>query len=191
MYTMSGIHLVLDLDGTLVGTTETDETTPRPFLKEFLAYCFAHCSSVSIWTAASRGWWNLCYDAHIAPLMQSEWKFACIMTGIDCDIVRQGGYYSFIRDTETETGLIAVKPLRKLWNVFNVVRPENTIIIDDTPETSLRNVDNYIRIPRYKSDADDICLLTIMGQLQLISELLVSVGDVREIKMDKCPPVRK
>jgi hypothetical protein len=55
-------HIVLDLDGTLIGE---DHICARPYLTEFLCFCFEHFESVNIWTAASQEWWIECFNKYI------------------------------------------------------------------------------------------------------------------------------
>ncbi len=98
-------HLVLDIDGTLIDNKEekidgiesfefkckefTCYIYKRPHLDEFLDYCFDKFDSVSIWTAASKGWMdivltNIINEKHSKQFLftysweMCSWKYAYI-----------------------------------------------------------------------------------------------------------------
>jgi len=59
---MDKIHIILDMDSTLIDRDDDDIIYGRPYLKLFLDYCFKTFASVSIWTAASREWYDEVYN---------------------------------------------------------------------------------------------------------------------------------
>jgi len=178
---MSGIHLVIDLDETLVGAKD-GKVFARPFLKEFLAFCFTHSASVSIWTAATIHWWNMCYQGIMQPLMKPEWKFAHVLTDKDCKVAQYGGFYGLAYGNVQVT-----KPLMKLWTIDANMKPENTIMIDDK-DTGSDNSKNFIQIDEFKvteeAMRDDIALLEMIGRLQQIMDLHKKTENVQKIHLN-------
>jgi hydroxymethylpyrimidine pyrophosphatase-like HAD family hydrolase len=47
------MHIVLDIDGTLI--SEDNYKVVRPYLYEFLKYCFGNFKTVNIFTAMGKG----------------------------------------------------------------------------------------------------------------------------------------
>ena len=73
------------MDGTLVSQPDI---IPRPFLAEFLKYCFRSFNSVSIWTAASREHFNFVNETIFKPILdeiKGEWGF--VYTEERCSVV--------------------------------------------------------------------------------------------------------
>lgn len=195
---MSGIHLVLDLDETLIGSRDK-VIYARPFLNEFLAFCFRYADSVSIWTAASPLWCKICLDKLIRPLMHSEWQFAHILTDVHCKVIRRENFDDAEPTTPPAPNQYwaqVIKPLALLWARNVCMTPQNTIAIDDTKSTGNENPRNILYINAFKlSDATimkenvDTELLTMIGQLQLIMELYKTAKDVQKIELNSCPPI--
>jgi hypothetical protein len=176
-------HLVLDLDGTLVGYMG-GHFAARPYLHEFLRFCFAHFETVSVWTAATRAWWNMAYGRFMHT---HGYNFHAVYTDVDCVIEQNRGLNGASSDPA-----VVLKPLSKLWDdPSNDMTKKNTLIIDDTPGVAKRNDSNYIRIPEFYSfseNSEDMELLVMIGKLQLILELLHETQDVRAITLDTKSP---
>jgi hypothetical protein len=68
---MAWLHVVLDLDGTLVDEDSTAAPCFRPHVADLLGTLFATCASVSLWTAASVEWLGTVeralYAQHLVP----------------------------------------------------------------------------------------------------------------------------
>ena len=152
------VHLVLDLDETLITTEAPDNVQPdicladevayhRPNLLLFLRLCFEQFASVSLWTAASEP------CLHVFPRSLPESMrccFAFTWAARMCEGVR--------------------KPLCKMWATPKAVAmgmgPTNTFILDDRPETSSDNSDNFVRIkPFLWYDTRDRELLKMFATL--------------------------
>lgn len=192
---MSGIHLVLDLDETLIGS-RGKVIYARPFLKEFLAFCFRYANSVSIWTAASLPWYNLCFEKLIRPLMHMEWQFTHILTDVHCKVVRRIPDGANPTPAPNQFWAQVIKPLALLWDQDVLMTPQNTIIIDDTKSTGKENPQNIIYIDTFTlpdaaimEENTDTELLTMIGKLQLIMDLYKITKDVQKIELNGCPPI--
>jgi len=120
-----------------------EEIFKRPFLGEFIEYCFARFKNVAIWTAAGEYWANEVIQ-HILKKKISD--FAFVFTANRCTRKTISSITSFYPER------ITIKPLRKVWRAkyrelgFN---RENTLIIDDTPATCNENYGNAIYIPTF------------------------------------------
>lgn len=149
-------HLILDVDNTLL-----DGFQARPFLTEFLHFCFtdARIGSVSIWTA-SQGWWEIALQQVIGPCLPVHAGFLFVWQRNRC--LEQFDY-------ETQEKY-AIKPLKKVWKKFKPqLTKENTIIIDDCSLTFARNYGNSIHIKPFHASEDkeskDNELLQMMKRL--------------------------
>lgn len=86
-------HIVLDIDGTLIDSSTNkiecvkphfgvmnDETTyyfyKRPYLDEFLEFCFKEFDSVSLWTAGDQFW----LDNFIKNIIKKEYSNKFLFT---------------------------------------------------------------------------------------------------------------
>jgi hypothetical protein len=186
------MNLILDMDGTLVGCNanfrldmdgKPTEVTcyPRPWLKEFLSFCFRNFASVSIWTAATRTWFEI-VDARIfQPIIRDinsedplgkyyQWKLA--ITQEHC----------LFHSTENE--ILTYKPLFRLWYSTEGAIPgftsTNTLAIDDSPCTFTYNPHNGLVISRFHGPDDgDTALLTMINTLHYFIDMYKKIGDVQ------------
>lgn len=153
----SGLHIVLDLDSTLIYSLPYKVGDPlngddiidlddsmlrikiRPFAIEFLQYCFTHFKSVSIWSAGEYE-----YVHAIAKLLLrklgNRYSFRFIYTRDDC-IYDRDGYI--------------VKPLEIIWDRYRDMNIDNTMILDDTKETFRYNRDNAVHAKAYRGGKND------------------------------------
>jgi hypothetical protein len=166
------LHLVLDIDHTLLHTLDIDSlrtvnTAPdvihksynmrmyyRPGLKEFLDWAFKHCLSVSLWTAGES-----IYARLVSKHLSYSWRYVYCCD--DCV------------DVDGET----IKPLSKMWAESNgEMNQYNTLVVDDTPITYSQNILNSVHIPRFKvTSADahrDIHLHILPSRIQEQMKLL-------------------
>lgn len=170
--------LVLDLDETLIHTAfplgyqfrlppphyrfqDNINGYIRAGLREFLQFCTSTFTHVGIWTAASPDYAHFIVNRVLIPLGFNP-KF--LLTSSDCEwLPMQNG-----------KGSIRVKPLRKLWTLpkyqWLQATPENTLVVDDKPETALLNTQNLIAIrpfvARTSVDLQDQELRKVQQRLQ-------------------------
>lgn len=146
-------HLVLDLDGTLIGLdSKMDEEiimiSIRPYLKEFLHFVFDHFKTVSIWTAANVHWWNAAYEV-LKEYLPHGAGFTRIWTYENCTVDEQNCVYKPLEDFVDDISHLGA-------DMFN------TMIIDDTPHTYRANKVNAIAIKPYKGEDEDFQFVIIM-----------------------------
>lgn len=153
-------HIILDMDGTLIDGAGL--FLIRPHLYPFLLFCFANFDSVNIWTAASDEWFNHVYSSVFLP----AFKWIEKQTGDPCA-------FGFIYTRSMcEYGPYGV--YKKLSSLHESFSSQNTIIVDDSPETYYYNVDNAIPISRYCGEPD-LELLKLCFYLQdLLDKAVVS-----------------
>ena len=180
------LHVVLDLDGTLI----TQAVSPyavhvpepdmvmwigdsplfafhRPGTVRFLSQCFLHFASVSIWTAASEGW--------LAAFLQSvpahmQRMFSFTWCARECCCVN-GNLY---------------KPLKTMWATPHAqalgMCSTNTLIVDDTPEVCSDNLLHLVRVPTcHAVDRDDRTLSVVVNLLRRRNEHLARAFTERDV----------
>ena len=142
----------------------------RPYLREFLDFCFDYFDNVVIWSAGKKK-----YVEKMCQLMfPLENQPLNIYTYDDCII----GEEDYLK-----------KPLKKIYKQFPKLNEKNTFILDDREDTFSLNESNGIQIPEFESNMtlsdisshDDICLLQIMAWFSLPKNK--SAKDIR--KLDK------
>jgi len=143
------MNIVLDMDQTLIDGWYLQKVTPRPHLKTFLKWCFENFTHVSIWTAASRDWYNYVYNAvfkNILDEINAEFHF--VFTSEKCNNVWKYSEWHghSIRWTEKRVRKLHRYKSLKYIN-YNI---DNTIIIDDNPSTFNCNYGNGIHISPFK-----------------------------------------
>lgn len=141
-------NIILDMDHTLF---DTDSMKPRPFLKDFLRFCFVNFETVAIWTAANRSWFDNVYKKVLSDALPLGEDFHFVWTGEKCSrcaIVMDGCYDKF--------DAVNTKPLKKIWKKYGpVINKHNTLIVDDNPFTYVGNYGNAIPISPYHGSDDD------------------------------------
>jgi len=164
------MHVIFDLDGTLIHSSDEKEIIARPHLDELLDFCFANFTSVSIWTAASSEWAERVCKEHL-----NGRNFRFVWTGNRCvNKWRSQGFYS-------EPVPISIKPLTKVWKDFEDMTKHNTIIVDDTIETYERNYGNAIHIPSFRGEENDNYLKLLVVYLTKFPELCQTDGGIRKV----------
>jgi hypothetical protein len=149
------VHVVLDIDGTLI-CSRVDQFDPfkpspnmciqytddgddelgyhRPGLIEFLNMCFNDFASVSLWTAGNSTWLDL-FIQSLPDEMHD--KFLLTWHREHCDLRKP----------------VYVKPLVKMWDTETAKKVKmhsgTTIIIDDVTEGCVDNPSNHVKIPRF------------------------------------------
>lgn len=178
------MHIVLDLDGTLVSEpaywqpVENFPVAARPYLFEFLDFCFQNFETVSIWTAANREWFEGKYETFLAPILAVlQRSFHMVLTGEKC---------SFMPDphaVECYAASMPVKPLRKLWARKTLPHnKDNTIVVDNNPWTFVANYGNGVEIRSYHGDPDDLMLPRLTRFLQQVQHVYQQTGTVRRME---------
>jgi TFIIF-interacting CTD phosphatase-like protein len=149
--------LVLDLDETLIYTTETPLSRDphwtfneysiyrRPYLDAFLAYCQANFD-LGVWSSAG--------DEYVAFVAQklfpdpSSLKF--VWGGSRC--------------IHRSSGITNIKDLRKLQR-FKYL-PHEILIVDDSAEKVSRQPKNLVLIPPYAGDPEDNELSSVIELIE-------------------------
>jgi hypothetical protein len=138
-------NIILDMDGTLGDNIpakfienparyETITPIPRPGLRKFLKFVFAHYERVSIWTAALSIWYNKFKREVLTPNMPT------------------GAEFHFERVRSTNEPYIALKPLSEIYAKYPEYDETNTVIVDDNKCTFKSNLDNAIHIKSFFYD---------------------------------------
>jgi len=142
----------------------------RPYLRDFLEYCFEYFDNVVIWSAGKRK-----YVEKMCEFMFPLKKQPLIIFTYD--------------DCEGDENDIIIKPLEKLYKhpkCKDKLNEKNTFVLDDRSETFSVNKRNGIQIPEFESDmsVEDICNHPDTELLKLMMWL-----ESTEVK--KCKDVRK
>ena len=166
------MNIILDMDGTLVSQPDI---IPRPFLAEFLKYCFRSFNSVSIWTAASREHFNFVNETIFKPILdeiKGEWGF--VYTEERCSVV-----YNLLDGFYTRPSVI--KCLKKVWKRPGYTK-HNTLIVDDNPSTYCENYGNAIPIDTYTEQTGDNKLESLVGFLAELKTVFEVHGTIRHVE---------
>jgi TFIIF-interacting CTD phosphatase-like protein len=127
------MNIILDLDGTLI-----DQYTLRPYIKNFLLFCFKEFDTVSLWTSTSEQWLYQVIN-HLAPILNE----------ISCRLRKHCTFhYTFFDKHCTYRNNIIIKPLIYM----NDLSLSNTIIVDDSIYSFVDNPDNGVYIPTFSSN---------------------------------------
>lgn len=170
------MHLILDLDGTLVHCDD-QVIYPRPYLHIFMKVCFELFETVSIWTAAGKEYANVVVDM-IRP---KGHDFLFIRYDKNCTIRYNTSFGEFSK-------VIVKKKLRNIWKAKKYRRmgitKYNTIIIEDTPSNCSENYGNAVYVPEYRhppnnSDTDQVETDKVLLYLLLYLYDLVKCDNVR------------
>ncbi len=162
--------LILDLDETLIYSTEeslereADFTAEqyfvykRPFLGEFLAFCFENFD-VGVWTTSTADYASLVVDRVTNPdqTLQFLWS-------------RERCTWAFDEATHER---VLVKRLEKLGR--RGYRPDSIIVVDDTPSAWRTSYGNLIRVARFEGDRSD-------DELKYLSKYLKTLIDMENIR---------
>lgn len=138
-------NIILDMDGTLLDripefspqNPNYGKKTPiaRPHLLDFMEFVFEHFERVSIWTAAMPGWYDICYKQilrHYIP---------------------EGRRFDFVKTRNLHDPYIELKPLSEIYRQFaDEYNAENTLIVDDNPNTYRDNPENAVEIQSFWFD---------------------------------------
>ena len=157
-------HIVLDIDGTLMDSSTNkiegvkphfgvmnDETIyyfyKRPYLDEFIEFCFEEFDSVSLWTAGDKFWLDN-FTKNIIKKKYSD-KFLFTYHRDRCTSRNYSeGCYKSVYDQ-----VVVTKKMKKIWKTkkakLNGITKDNLLIVDDTPQTYIENYGNAILIDTF------------------------------------------
>lgn len=159
--------LILDLDYTLYYPSEIPLNNAdcciiaygsqtwikkRPYLDQFLAYANKNYD-LMVWSASSRE-----YVCQVVTHLLSDIPLVYVYSGERC--TTKWNQFS------DEPNPYVIKDLRKIWRRDNPYTKRNTLVLDDTPKTYLRNYGNAIPIDRYNGGANDTELLRVIEVLK-------------------------
>jgi hypothetical protein len=162
-YTYKYTNIILDMDGTILDNIIRignygqilPQPVQRPRLDEFMDYVFSKFERVSIWTAGTREWFQLCYREVIKKY------------------IPQGKKFDFVLTREDFTLLYPLKPLLFIYNKFPAYNITNTLIVDDNGITYSQNIANAIGIKPFFHDLltkdqriNDCELIKLIGVLE-------------------------
>ncbi len=148
----------------------------RPYLKEFLDFCFTYFDHVIVWSAGRKKYVEKMCDL-MFPLDHK--RPTVIYTYDDCDV----GKEDYLK-----------KPLKKLYRDPRLqgkgINETNTFVLDDREDTFSLNPGNGIQIPEFESDmtAEEIkwhpdnCLIKVMCWLSL--DEVKNCSDVRNLNKE-------
>lgn len=161
--------IILDIDGTLISAgigkkigsdftimiyKDSFSIFKRPYLNEFLDFCFKKFEYVIIWSAAEKKY----IDLIIQNIFLKD-KPHIVWTRDKCENIIDINYeYTFI------------KPLRKFIRCFKKYNfnYSNLFIIDDMPETARLNKFNFIQIKSFDGNENDDKLKILINYLSKI-----------------------
>jgi len=144
----------------------------RDDLQEFLSFIYDNFSFIGVWTAAEDD-----YGKQICHSIFRNIPIPVVIWSRKMCEREDGGY---------------IKPLSKMivMNKQYGLTMKNTLIIDDTEETFVKNRENALKIPAYRPDLDlktlstkDTCLKKIMNYFS--SQKFIDSQDVRMLNSRK------
>ncbi len=150
MQTLEKKLLILDLDETLIYATqeklgrEADFTVgqyfvyQRPFLNEFIDFCFEHFE-VTVWTTATRSY----AEEILQTILKTDQKLEFLWTRERCTLAFD----------EEEREHYFVKRMYKIRR--RGYKLESVIVVDDSPNVWKCSYGNLVRVKRFEGDEND------------------------------------
>lgn len=169
--------LILDLDGTLICTTNQDYggrfeelfhgsysiIYKRPGVDEFLKFCFEHFD-VAVFTAATSS-----YAKQIVAKLFTEEQQKTLIFIYSSNSCREI-HNSF--ESQYDEDFLTIKDLRKkvFRKKFHGIRypRDRVLIIDDTPSTYHYNYGCAIPIPEFRCQKGDTILIKLTNYLRIL-----------------------
>lgn len=160
------------LDNTDMSNVETYETDfswshatvsykvyVRPYVKEFLDFCFENFD-VGVWTAATQD-----YADKIVPLVFKHRVPIFVFTRERCTTKTDNRDYLLYPLTDTVKKLQKVKRRKFNGKRYNI---NNILVIDDTPSTFKCNYGNAIQISEWNGNTHDVELQLLIRYIKTI-----------------------
>ena len=181
-------NIIFDIDSTMIVHKPHGKQVTiykRPYLEDFLDYCFKKYKNIALWTHASESWARIIVGKVLRP---RKWSFILTIQSAETHIIRDPPEICRMKgQCEEETYMI--KNLNKIWSnpTFRNMgfRSNNTVIIDDTHTNSIKNEKNAIICPPYEIPNNNgdydmfmLALLTIFEKRKHIK-----ISDIPEIYM--------
>lgn len=153
--------IILDLDETLIYATHDliherydfivgdYFVYKRPYLAEFLAFCFAN-ADVAVWTSSGSWYANIVTKMIFSDEQHQALHF--IFSREKC--IQRMDFYRYEN--------VYIKDLKKLKKRYSL---EQIIMIDNSPEKLARNYGNLVRVTDFCGEPDDSELLALMNYL--------------------------
>ena len=162
--------LILDLDETLIYSVESPlEKLPdfsfgqfctykRPYLKEFLQFCFNNFE-VAVWTAATES-----YAVEIVKnIFEKNQIPTFFWSRVRC---------SFSYDEELRESILT----KKMWKIRRKGYDlKKVIVVDDSPEQWGSSYGNLVRVKKFLGEGDD-------NELKLLIKYLTKLKDAENIR---------
>ena len=155
------MHLILDMDETLIWGDSWSGIEPRPFLQPFLQYCFENFETVSIWTAACAAWFEKINCS----------VFCQILTDLNAERESEESHSFFLVYTRQHLDFNQVKNLEKLWENEEMPHTrDNTLAIDDKQYSYEKNPNHVVLVDPWCGKKEDDELVHLMDYLTLLQE---------------------
>lgn len=183
-------NIIFDIDSTMIVHEQQSRGLriyKRPYLEDFLDFCFQNYKNVALWTHASESWAKMIVGKFLKPRM---WSFILTIRSAESHIIRDSPEICRIKGgCDEETYMI--KNLNKIWTNphFSKMgfRSDNTVIIDDTSTNSILNKHNAIICTPYEPPTGNkdydmfmLALLTIFNSRQLRD---MNINNIHKIYM--------
>lgn len=158
----SRLRLILDVDGTLISlcnpTMDLRNASVylRPGVEELFHWAYANGVRVSIFTAASPGWFCFIQSKLLSRAMPLGFHFEFVYTDKHC-------HYDPIACAN-------VKRLERVWNEHTDWNETNTLIVDDTPSTFTQNLRNALLVNGFRGDDNDVTLFRLIDLLDELKD---------------------
>ncbi len=162
--------LILDLDETLIyAAEERSECEPdfivgryfvykRPFLEDFLEFCFGNFD-VAVWTTAAESY----AEEILKAILKANQKLQFLWTRRRCTLVF---------DEEEREHFFAKRMSKLRRRKFNL---ESIIVVDDNPNVWKYSYGNLVRASRFEGDEND-------KELKLLPIYLEKLSDVSKVR---------
>lgn len=138
----------------------------RPYLKEFIDFCFEYFNNVIIWSAGKKKYVEECCRL-IFPID----KPAIIYSWDDCDYREDGSLF---------------KPLSKIWEDESLkhlnITEKNTFHLDDRDDVYGLNKENGVKIPEFECEVDIKKVINHNDEELIKFMLWLSQNKVKECK---------
>lgn len=140
--------------------------TYRPYLREFLNFAKDYFKVIAVWSAGQK--------FYVKEIVDKIWDYA----GLDVPKI----VYSYQDITDTKTLVKSLRHMFKDRRTCNLMKPENTLLIDDNTRSFLYDQYNGLLIPEFRRGmTDDVALKELEDWL--MSDDVMNAEDVR--KLDK------